>query len=51
MSCPSPDPWHWLIAHLLLPVAAGVPLGICAAWVFARIARRSALSTAEQPGR
>jgi len=42
MSCRSQSPWHWLIAHALLPVLAGIPMGILAAWVFDRIAKRSA---------
>ena len=50
MSCASPDPWHWLIAHVLLPVAAGVPMGILAAWIFERVARRSARAAAERLG-
>ena len=46
MSCPSPDPWHWLIAHLLLPLGAGVPIGLAVAWVLDRVARRSARTAA-----
>jgi hypothetical protein len=51
MSCASLDPWHWLIALVLLPVAAGVPLGVLAAWIFARGARLAARDTAERLGR
>lgn len=42
MSCQSQSPWHWLIAHALLPMLAGIPMGLLAAWVFDRIAQRSA---------
>ncbi len=42
MSCQSQDPWHWLIAHALLPVLAGIPMGLLAAWIFARIANHAA---------
>jgi hypothetical protein len=49
-SCASQSPWHWLIAHALLPVLAGIPIGILASWVFGRIAKRSARSAAQQAG-
>lgn len=42
MSCQSQSPSHWLIAHALLPMLAGIPMGLLAAWVFDRIAQRSA---------
>jgi len=45
LSCPSPNPWHWLIAHALVPLAAGVPVGILVAWVLERLGRRSRLAT------
>lgn len=50
LSCQSQNPWHWLIAHALLPVVMGIPIGILAAWVFDRIARRSARAAAEPIG-
>ncbi len=50
-SCASQSPWHWLIAHALLPVLAGIPIGILAAWVFDRLAKRSARADAERIGR
>jgi len=37
LSCPSPKPWHWLLAHALLPLGCGVPLGLLAAWVLHRL--------------
>jgi hypothetical protein len=49
-SCPSQDPWHWLIAHALLPVLAGIPIGLLAAWILERIARRSARAVARGSG-
>lgn len=36
LSCPSPSPWHWLLAHALLPLASGVPAGLLAAWGLSR---------------
>jgi hypothetical protein len=44
LSCPSPSPWHWLVAHALVPLAAGVPLGLLAAWVLHRLGLRSRLA-------
>jgi hypothetical protein len=38
-SCPSPSPWHGLVAHALLPLASGVPLGLLAAWALERLDR------------
>ncbi len=29
-SCPSPEPWHWLIEHLLGPAALALPIGLAA---------------------
>jgi Negative regulator of sigma F len=49
-SCPSESPWHWLVAHALLPVLAGIPIGMLAAWVFDRVAKRSARAAAERIG-
>ena len=37
LSCPSPSPWHWLLAHALLPLACGVPLGLLAGWLMRRL--------------
>jgi hypothetical protein len=45
LSCPSPSPWHWLIAHALVPMASGVPVGLLVAWVLHRIGQRSRLAT------
>jgi hypothetical protein len=45
VSCPSPDPWHWLLAHVRLPLLAGIPIGTLAAWAFGRAAKRSARAT------
>jgi hypothetical protein len=28
LSCPSPSPWHWLLAHALVPLGAGLPVGV-----------------------
>jgi hypothetical protein len=35
-SCPSPSAWHGWIAHALLPLASGVPLGLLLAWALRR---------------
>jgi len=43
LSCPSPSPWHWLVAHALVPLAAGAGIGLLVAWVFGRLGRRSRL--------
>ena len=45
LSCPSPSPWHWLIAHALVPLFTGVAIGLFAAWVLGRLGRRSRLAT------
>lgn len=45
LSCPSPSAWHWLVAHALGPLAAGVPIGLLAAWALDRIGRRSRLAS------
>lgn len=45
LSCPSPSPWHWLVAHALVPLVSGVPVGLLVAWVLHRLGRRSRLST------
>jgi hypothetical protein len=45
LSCPSPSAWHWLIAHALVPLAAGVPIGLLVAWVLDRLGLRSRLAT------
>lgn len=50
MSCQSLSPWHWLIAHALLPMLAGIPMGLLAAWIFERIAQRSARAVAQDAG-
>lgn len=46
LSCPSPSAWHWLIAHALVPLASGVPVGLLVAWLLDRRGRRSRLATA-----
>jgi len=40
LSCVSPSPWHWMIAHVLVPLSAAVPLGLLVASVFDRVGRR-----------
>lgn len=42
MSCRSENPWHWLVAHALMPVLFGITIGFLSGWIFARIAKRSA---------
>jgi hypothetical protein len=45
LSCPSPSAWHWLVAHALLPLGSGVPLGLLVAWALRRLGQRSRLAT------
>jgi hypothetical protein len=40
LSCPSPSAWHWLVAHALVPLSAGVAVGLPVAWVLDRLGRR-----------
>lgn len=40
VSCSSESPWHWLIAHAVLPIAVASALGMLAAWFLAAAARR-----------
>ena len=46
LSCPSPDAWHWLLAHALAPASAGLLLGSVAAWILGEIGHRSASAAA-----
>ena len=39
LTCPSPDPWHWLVAHALVPAFGGGALGLAAGWLVSRRAR------------
>jgi hypothetical protein len=39
LTCPSPDPWHWLAAHALVPAFGGGALGLAAGWLVSRRAR------------
>jgi hypothetical protein len=41
LSCPSPSPWHWLLAHVLAPLAAGLPLGLATGGLLDRLSRGS----------
>jgi hypothetical protein len=50
LSCPSPSPWHWLIAHALVPLSVGVTVGLFVAWVFHRLGNRSRLATSRGLG-
>ncbi len=50
MSCQSLDPWHWLIAHALLPVLAGLTVGVVVAAILDLLARRSARAAAKRAG-
>lgn len=45
LSCPSPSAWHWLIAHVFIPLSAGVLVGLLVAWVLQRLDGRSRLAT------
>jgi hypothetical protein len=36
LTCPSPDPWHWLLAHALVPAAGGASIGLAAGWLLIR---------------
>lgn len=45
LSCPSARPWHWLIGHVLVPLSAGVPIGLLVAWFFDRLGKRSRRAT------
>jgi hypothetical protein len=40
LTCPSPDPWHWLVAHALVPALGGGALGLAAGWLVNRRASR-----------
>lgn len=40
MSCASESPWHWLVAHAVLPIGIGSALGMLAAWFLSAAARR-----------
>ena len=44
LSCPSPSPWHWLMGHALVPLAAGVGIGLLVAWILRRLGRRSRIT-------
>jgi len=50
LSCPSPDAWHWLLAHALAPASAGLLLGTLAAWALEGIGRRSESAAARGVG-
>jgi hypothetical protein len=39
LTCPSPDPWHWLLAHALAPALGGLALGAAAGWLLTRPGR------------
>lgn len=41
LSCPSPSPWHWWLAHALVPLVVGVLVGSIVAWVLRHLALRS----------
>ena len=45
LSCPSPSPWHWWLAHALVPLAVGVLVGFLVAWVLERLGLRSQIAT------
>lgn len=36
LTCPSPSPWHWLVAHALVPAVGGLALGLAAGWLVSR---------------
>jgi len=44
LSCPSPSPWHWWLAHALVPLGVGVLVGSLVAWVFHHLGLRSRLA-------
>ncbi len=44
LSCPSPSPWHWWLAHALVPLAVGVLVGLLVAWIFHHLDLRSRLA-------
>jgi hypothetical protein len=39
LTCPSPDPWHWLLAHAVVPALGGLALGAAAGWLLTRPGR------------
>jgi hypothetical protein len=44
LSCPSPSPWHWWLAHALVPLVVGVLVGSIVAWVLRHLGLRSRLA-------
>lgn len=44
LSCPSPSPWHWWLAHALAPLGVGVLVGLLVAWLFHHLGLRSRLA-------
>jgi hypothetical protein len=44
LSCLSPSPWHWWLAHALVPLAVGVLVGLLVAWVLQQLGLRSLLA-------